>query len=118
MGAKGSTVKTKLTSKDIKHLKTKTGMSEKEIKHIFQQFMTNNIDGKLDRNEFKRLYDQLRAEPYQNLDAITELAFKEFDKDKSDSISFDEFLVILKFLGFFEKKINFILYLVCLYNDQ
>jgi Ca2+-binding EF-hand superfamily protein len=93
MGAKGS--KTKLTSKDIKMLQTKTGLSEAEITGIHSQFMANNPDGKLDRNEFKNLYLQFRSEPYQDLNAITELAFQEFDKDRSGTIGFDEFLVNL-----------------------
>ncbi len=55
--------------------------------------MANNPDGKLDRNEFKNLYQQFKTQSYQDLNAITEMAFQEFDKDNNGSIGFDEFLV-------------------------
>lgn len=55
--------------------------------------MANNPDGKLDRNEFKNLYQQFKTQSYQDLNAITEMAFQEFDKDNNGTIGFDEFLV-------------------------
>ena len=70
-------------------------MSEAEITAIHSQFIANNPDGRLDRNEFKRLYNQFRTELYQDVDAITQLAFEEFDKDNNGTIGFDEFLVSL-----------------------
>ena len=110
MGAKGS--KTKLSSKDLKFLHTHTGMSEDEIKSTFARFIANNPDGKLDRNEFRNLYDQLKAQPYQDISEITELVFKEFDTDKNGSDLTQKKLHITKhakFISFkFENRFHFI----------
>lgn len=52
-----------LTEADYAFLTAQTGMSRPDIKSIFDQFNHNNPDGKLDRNEFARLYNTLRPEP-------------------------------------------------------
>jgi hypothetical protein len=55
--------KPELTETDYNFLTSQTGMSRPDIKLIFDQFNQNNPDGKLDRNEFTRLYNTLRPEP-------------------------------------------------------
>jgi len=65
-------------------------LNENEIKAIHTQFMANNPDGKLNRIEFQNLYHQFRAHPYQDLGAITELTFQEFDRDHSFKKDFDK----------------------------
>lgn len=69
-------VPTKLTKKDYQAIMKATGMTEKEVKDVFDKFMANNADGKLDRAEFGRLYQSLRKEPANNLDEITEFVFR------------------------------------------
>ena len=100
MGGKGSKTKGNgkppvLKDSDIKHLSAQTGLDKTVIKNTFDKFMANNPDGQLDRKEFARLYDQLRPEPAERLDEISEYVFKVFDSDKNGSISFQEFMVRL-----------------------
>jgi neuronal calcium sensor 1 len=81
----------KLTKKDIKNLMKSTGMTEEEIVSIFESFKFGNLDGKLDRNQFAKLYLALRKEPVGNLDEITDFCFRGFDLDNSGCLSFHEF---------------------------
>jgi hypothetical protein len=47
------------TDSDYEFLASQTGLSKNEIKSIYDQFMTNNPDGQLDKREFVRLYNQV-----------------------------------------------------------
>lgn len=85
--------KNELTEKDFNFLTTQTGMSRAEVKHFYDEFMTNNADGKLDKAEFCRLYDKLRPEPPERIDEIAVFVFEAFDQDNNGTISFNEFLV-------------------------
>ena len=82
-----------LTKKDYEFLIQATGSQKAEIDAVFREFMANNPDGKLDKNEFIRLYDKLRAEPPELLDEISTFVFRTFDKDLNGFISFHEFMV-------------------------
>ena len=55
--------------------------------------MANNPDGKLDKNEFIRLYDKLRPEAPELLDEISIYIFRAFDSDHNGFISFNEFMI-------------------------
>jgi hypothetical protein len=68
-----------LTDVDYTFLTTQTGLSNAEIKSLFDKFMSNNPDAKLDKKEFVQLYTQLRPENDQNLDEISEFVFRAFD---------------------------------------
>jgi len=57
--------------------------------------MANNPDGKLNRDEFKSLYHQFKTQSYQDVDAITELTFQEFDKYHSLKKSLIEIIIKL-----------------------
>ena len=95
-GAKGSSASKKpatLTKKDYEFLIQATGSQKAEIDGIFKEFMANNPDGKLDKNEFIRLYDKLRPEPPELLDEISNYVFRCFDSDHNGFISFNEFMV-------------------------
>ena len=83
----------KLTDKDYKFLTGTTGLSKDVIDKTFQQFNANNPDGKLDVNEFNRLYQSLRSEPVANLDEIDDLVFRAFDSDNNGFLTFNEFMV-------------------------
>jgi len=86
-------VKKDLSKKDYEFLEKQTGLNKQEIQKIYVQFIENNPDGQLDRQEFVRLYDKLRSEPPQLLDEISVQIFNCFDKDRNGKISFDEFMV-------------------------
>ena len=84
---------TDLQEKDLTFLISQTGFSREEIKTILDKFSANNPDGKLDKKEFARLYDELRPEPPELIDEIANYVFKGFDKDNNGSINFNEFLI-------------------------
>ena len=82
-----------LTKKDYEFLIQATGSKKEEIDVIFREFNANNPDGKLDKNEFIRLYDKLRPEPPELLDEISTYIFRAFDSDHNGFISFNEFMI-------------------------
>ena len=84
---------TTLTKKDYEFLIQATGSQKAEIDAVFREFNANNPDGKLDKNEFIRLYDKLRPEPPELLDEISNYVFRCFDSDRNGFISFNEFMV-------------------------
>ena len=92
MGAKGSKKNTppkpaKLSSKDKKFLMKQTGSSEEEVQAIFTQFHEKNPDGVLTKEEFCRLYDQLRPEPAEVIDEIAQKIFRCFDADNNGNFA-------------------------------
>lgn len=95
MGNKGAKKEKapELTKKDYDFLTKQTGLPKEEVKKIFDKFNANNPDGKLDKKEFVRLYDELRSEPPEVLDEISVYVFDAFDKDNNGSITFNEFMV-------------------------
>ena len=78
---------------DFAFLEETSKMSNDEIRKIFDEFKTNNPDGKLDKKEFFNLYSKLRSEPKENLEKISDYIFNAFNKDNNGYLSFNEFLV-------------------------
>lgn len=89
----GSSAVPKLSDSDYAFLSSQTGQSKDEIKKIFDAFMANNPDGRLDRREFVTLYTKLRPENPDQLDEISQFVYRAFDQDKSGYIDFNEFMV-------------------------
>lgn len=85
-----------LTESDYAFLIMQTGQTRSDIKQIFDQFMANNPDGKLDKREFVRLYANLRPEPTELLDEISESIFRAFDVDGNGN-SRSQFFLIYSF---------------------
>ena len=52
-----------LSQTDLEFLTQHTDSSAAYIQNIFDSFIANNTDAKLDRNEFIRFYNELRPEP-------------------------------------------------------
>ena len=90
-GAKGKAAE--LSRKDLEFLSKQTGLTKDEVKNVFTKFIANNPDGKLDKKEFVRLYDELRSESADVLDEISVYVFEAFDKDNNGSITFNEFMI-------------------------
>lgn len=82
-----------LTEKDYEFLSSQTGILRADIKSILDKFNENNPDAKLNKKEFIRLYQELRPEPENILDEISEHVFRCFDTDQNGYISFYEFLI-------------------------
>ena len=82
-----------LSESDYNFLTAQTGKSRSEIKQLYDDFMTGNADGKMDKREFCRIYDKLRPEPPELIDEISVFVFDAFDKDDDGTITFNEFLV-------------------------
>jgi Ca2+-binding EF-hand superfamily protein len=78
---------------DYQFLVQQTGMPKADLKIIFDKFMANNPDGKLDRKEFVAFYSKLRPESPEDLNEISEFIFRAFDNDKNGFVSFNEFMV-------------------------
>ncbi len=113
-GGKGSNAtvskKTEFSKKEIDFLVGQTGLSKVEITQIYEKFNANNPDHLLDRNEFVRLYDELRPEPPELLNEISQYVFRAFDSDHN-GINCGIFLkkmieIILKFM-FMVNKVLF-----------
>ena len=83
----------KLAKNDYDFLIYTTRSQKSEIDKVFKEFMTNNPDGKLNRNEFIKLYSKLKPEPAEFLNEISNYVFKSLDTDHNNCISFNEFLV-------------------------
>ena len=64
---------------DYSFLTAQTGLSRSEIKATFDKFIAGNPDAKLDKQEFIKLYSELRPEPADKLDEISVSVFKCFD---------------------------------------
>ena len=82
-----------LSKADYSFLTSQTGYERHEIKDIYQKFMHNNPDGKLDKQEFVRLYSKLRPERPELLDEISIFIFRAFDDDNNGYITFNEFMI-------------------------
>ena len=57
-------------------IKNYLGLAKDQIDQIFADFNANNPDGKLNKQEFMRLYDKLRPEPIELLDEISNNVFE------------------------------------------
>ena len=82
-----------LNDKDLTFFSTHSRLKKEEVQDIFDRFSLNNPDGMLDKNEFVRLYRDIRPETPQNIEAISSYVFKCFDTDHNGYISFNEFLM-------------------------
>jgi Ca2+-binding EF-hand superfamily protein len=81
-----------LTKKDYDFLINVSGLEKTEIDAVFNDFITEFPDGKLDRNQFCRLSNKLGSVP-ADLDQISTYIFRAFDSDHNGSISFNEFII-------------------------
>ena len=82
----------KLTKKDYDFLINASGLEKTEIDAVFNDFITEFPDGKLDKNQFCRLSNKLGSVP-SDLDQISTYIFRAFDSDHDGSISFNEFII-------------------------
>lgn len=78
---------------DLKFLSKMTNESNEKIKDLFEKFHKNNKNGKLNKTEFKKLYTDLRPEPPERLEKISEFVFNAFCLGNRELLSFDEFAV-------------------------
>lgn len=88
-----SSKKSSMNEKDLTFFANHSRLQKAEVQEIFDRFNLNNPDGKLDKNEFVRLYRDIRPETPQNIEAISSYVFKCFDTDHNGFISFNEFLM-------------------------
>jgi Ca2+-binding EF-hand superfamily protein len=84
---------TDLNEKDYNFLVGQTGLLKSDIKSIFDKFNAENSTGRLNKDQFVRLYQSLRPEPAETLDEISDYVFRSFDTDLNGFISFNEFLI-------------------------
>ena len=82
----------KFEESDYTFILSQTKLRREEIDEILKKFNENNPDGKLDKKEFTKLYIQLRPDPPELMENITEYVFNSFDADYNGFISFNEFI--------------------------
>lgn len=100
MGNKSAKIKIKEVKKDqgvdeldIIFLGAQTGYSRDKIISIYDEFIKNNPNGKMNKSEFVQLYSKLRNKPQHIIQSISLNAFKVFDTDNDGFITFNEFLI-------------------------
>ena len=82
-----------LRSRDLKFLSQQTGLTISQINVIFRKLVEEFTDGNMTKEDFVKLYSELRPEPKEQLEEIAKNIFTAFDVDKNNLISFNEFLV-------------------------
>jgi Ca2+-binding EF-hand superfamily protein len=83
----------KLSKRDIKAIVKQTGLTEQKVQDLFDNFMSINQTGQIDINEFTKLYQALRKEPVDNLEAVTEFCFRAFDSNNNGYLTFKDFVI-------------------------
>ena len=82
-----------LSKVDLKFLVRVTNETPEKITALFEKFHKNSKNGYLNKTEFKKLYTELRPEPPERLDKISEFVFNAFCVENDEKLSFDEFAV-------------------------
>lgn len=92
MGARSS--RPQVSDWDSSQIERNTGLSPQQIQQLQQEFFqAAGRDGVLDKNEFARVYIRLFGEgSMQNVQQQTNRIFQTFDRDRTGTLSFDEFL--------------------------
>lgn len=89
--------KASLRPRDLKFLCHQTGLPQNQIVMIFEKIFNENHTGDLALHEFITLYSELRTEPKEQIEEIAKYVFSAFDVDHNNLVSFDEFLVSVKY---------------------
>ena len=76
---------TDLNEKDYNFLVGQTGLLKSDIKSIFDKFNAENSTGRLNKDQFVRLYQSLRPEPAETLDEISDYVFTDYNPAKPNS---------------------------------
>ncbi len=71
--------KNELNELDFEFLVQQTNLSRTAIQDIFDMFIKNNPDAKLDKQEFARIYNELRPEPAELLVKQIQLYLSKFN---------------------------------------
>lgn len=94
MGARSSRVQ--YSDLDLDRLAQASGLSRSEIDRLHSDYVqAAGHDGELNMNEFIRLYSRLPGTQMKDTNQLKEQAsriFRTFDRDHTNTLSFDEFL--------------------------
>ncbi|CAF3478476.1 unnamed protein product [Rotaria sordida] len=81
-----------LTTKDIQVLVKLSGKTENEIRQWYDEFhKESNGTDRMNKRQFQLYYTKLKNNP--KLEQITDHIFRAFDKDRSGTVDFSEFLI-------------------------
>ncbi|RKO97462.1 hypothetical protein CXG81DRAFT_12017 [Caulochytrium protostelioides] len=89
MGQKHS----KLSEADLERLENETEFDRKEIQQWHKGFRKDCPSGKLDKEEFAKIYKQFF--PFGDARPFSEYVFRVFDADRNGAIDFEEFISAL-----------------------
>ncbi|CAF3454428.1 unnamed protein product [Rotaria sp. Silwood1] len=112
MGARSSRVD--VNEWDWSEIEQMTSLSTQQIREILQEFFqAAENDGALNMNEFVNVYTRLFGqERHQDLQQQTVRAFETFDRDRSGTLSIDEFLNAIVMMNHDIPRIDRIDYLI------
>lgn len=82
-----------LTTRDLDYLSTHTSMNKEDIQTRFDQFVVQHPDGKIPKDEFKIMLQNL----YSGCDIkkLEEYVYRMYDQDGDGFIDFKEFTVVV-----------------------
>ena len=83
----------KLTNKEAKLLSKNTGFTLEKISDWHQQFSEKCPDGRLDKEDFIRFYEQLIPGDSSEERSYCELVFQVYDSNKDGYIGFGQFFI-------------------------
>ncbi|CAF0713647.1 unnamed protein product [Brachionus calyciflorus] len=99
------------TERDYDFLAYQTGMVKSQIREIFEKFLENHPDGRMNRSEFCQLYLELRKEAPEIILGLSENVFRALGiKDlEADLVSLREFFITyaLTSRGDIRKKLEY-----------
>lgn len=87
---------TTLSEKEIKLLRSRTGLSRDEIVEWHLEFINICPTGNMNIQQFTEIYNDFYPDA-SNSDKTAKSAFKVFDTDNSGTVSFSEFLIATSF---------------------
>lgn len=107
----------KLSKDELQELKKATHFDRKELQQWYKNFLKECPNGLFDKAEFQKIYK--RFFPFGESSTFSEYVFNVFDKDKSGSIDFKEFICALSVSsrGTMDEKLDWAFQLYDIDND-
>merc|ERR1711983_208175 len=93
MGGKHSTPE--LRPEDVEALVKTTGMEEAQVHELFEEFVSDNPNGKIKKSNFKKTMKEAIPDK-EAREGFEDVVFEVFDTDGNGVIDFSEFMVVFR----------------------